>query len=458
MAKIDFSNFDPAQLKAAQKIAATLKERGFEAVFAGGCVRDALLGRPLHDIDIATSASPDEVERIFCGKTVAVGKSFGIIVVRLDGISFDVATFRADSDYTDGRHPGQVSFVSAEEDAWRRDFTVNALFCDPLQGEVIDYTGGMADLEKRVIRAIGEPEARFAEDHLRMLRAVRFAAVLGFNIDPDTVDAIRVHREWIDTVSAERVASEFTRMLCESPVPSRGLKMLLETGMLKRFLPEVAAYRGVRQPPQFHPEGDVWNHVTQMLDDIPAPRSPELAWAVLLHDIGKPKTFTERFEPRYGCVRIRFINHADVGTGMAREILLRLKMPTAFIDTVCNVVANHMRFINASEMRGAKLRRFMGTEYFPVLLAVIRLDLLHSNGDLRPWKYLNASYQSYRDRPILPEPIVKGRDLIAWGVPPGKKMGGLLTRLYDAQLEGKIDSPESAKAFLEKNGLLDYNA
>jgi poly(A) polymerase len=363
-----------------------------------------------------------------------------------------VATFRTDGEYHDHRRPGAVTYATAEGDAARRDFTVNGLFCDPSSGEVTDYVGGVADLEARVIRAIGEPEARFREDHLRMLRAVRFASVLGFEIEAETRQAIARQPEWIRTVSAERIAREFVSLLCESPRPSVGLNLLRETGLLSQFLPEVEALHGVGQPPQFHPEGDVWTHTCLMLDEMAAPREPELALGVLLHDIGKPSTYCEQPCPSGGGVRIRFPNHAPVGAEMAERILLRLRQPSARIEAVKSLVSGHMQFVEAHKMRRAKLRRFLGSVSFTRMLELMRLDILWSNNDFTTWLYLQEAFESFRAEPVLPAPLVRGRDLLAWGVRPGPQMGALLDELYDAQLEGRVRTAEEARAYVEGRG------
>ncbi|MCL2104350.1 MAG: CCA tRNA nucleotidyltransferase [Kiritimatiellaeota bacterium] len=426
-------------MNAARGIARDLTRTGFQAYFAGGCVRDALLGRPLKDVDIATSASPDQVEKLFEGHTVSVGKAFGVILVQRDGFSFDVATFRTDGPYTDGRHPEGVCFATPEHDAQRRDFTVNGLFRDPESGQVIDFVGGLADLDARVIRAIGDPEARFREDHLRMLRAVRFSAVLGFRLDDGTREAIARHAGWIKRVSAERVATELVRMLCESPRPSAALDLLLETGLLAQVLPEVLALRGVEQPPQYHPEGDVWTHTCLMLDDLPTPRDPDLTLGVLFHDIGKPAAFCVAPDDTTGQLRIRFPCHASIGVRMTKSILTRLKFPTERIETVSALVSEHMHFVDAQNMRRAKLRRFLGGPHFPKMLELVRLDIKHSNGDFSTWDFLKSQYDAFTDEPVLPEPKIRGRDLLALGIPPGPPMGKLLAELYDAQLEGRFD-------------------
>jgi len=446
--KAGFQSRDAALVATAREVAAALARAGHRALFAGGCVRDALLGRALKDVDIATSATPDQVEAIFPGQTVAVGKAFGVVLVLRGGFQFDVATFRADGAYADGRHPEGVTFAAAAEDAQRRDFTVNGLFCEPESGEVIDFVGGLADLDSRVIRAIGEPAVRFREDHLRMLRAVRFASVLGFEIEPATRAALAAHAADIRRVSAERVAAEFIRLLCESPRPSVGLDLLRETGLLAHFLPEIEALHGTAQPPEYHPEGDVWTHTCRMLDELPAPREPELALGVLLHDVGKPATYCEQRDAETGSTRIRFPNHAPVGAELAQAILLRLKQPTTRVEAVEALVAGHMQFVEATKMRRAKLRRFLGSANFSRLLELMRLDILHSNNDFATWRFLKEAYEAFQTEPVLPEPLVRGRDLIAWGMRSGPEMGALLNELYDAQIEGRLTSLDQARAWL----------
>ena len=443
-----FKRCDEAMLRAARAVAERLVAAGHEALFAGGCVRDAWLGRPFKDIDIATSATPDQVEAIFAGHTVAVGKAFGVVLVLRDGYTFDVATFRTDGDYADGRHPDDVHFGTPEDDALRRDFTVNGLFCEPASGVIRDYVGGVPDLKARVIRAIGDPVARFREDHLRMLRAARFASVLDFTLDPATQAAMMAHATWIKWVSAERIASEMTRLLCESPRPSVGLRLLRVTGLLREFLPEVEALYGTEQPPRYHPEGDVWTHTCLMLDDVPAPRDPVLAWSLLLHDIGKPVTFCRKDNAEDDGNQIRFPSHAPVGAAMAEVILKRLKQPTALIEQVKAVVADHMRGADAEKMRPATLRRFMGSPVFPVLLEVMRLDIKHSNKQSAPWLFLKEAFEAFRAEPVLPPPLVMGRDLVAWGIAPGPRVGALLRELYDAQLEGRLTTREEAQAYI----------
>ncbi|MBP5510162.1 MAG: CCA tRNA nucleotidyltransferase [Kiritimatiellae bacterium] len=453
MSRASFKNSRDPQYRAACKVAAVLRDAGYSAFFVGGCVRDALLNRPVHDIDIASSADPDEVERLFAGRTVNVGKSFGIIIVNQDGFFIDVARFRADGGYTDGRHPEGVSFSTPERDAMRRDFTINALFLEPESGEIVDYTGGREDLQNRLVRAIGDPVERFREDHLRMLRAVRFAAVLEFGLEPETRRAVAGHADWIQSVSAERIFKEFTRMLCEAPKPSSGLELLHETGLLRQFLPEVEALRGVLQPPRFHPEGDVWTHTCLMLDGTPAPRSPELAWSLLLHDVGKPATFSVETMPRTGERRIRFKNHAAVGTEITKKILLRMRSSNEFIHHVATVVSCHMSLHTLPQMRSSTVRRYLGMPEFPTLLEVLHLDLLHSTGDVAVWKQLKALFESFQTEPILPPRLVTGNDLLALGYESGPSLGELLRVAYDAQLEGRIRTKEEGLAFLEKGKL-----
>lgn len=437
---------DPSSmLSSARAIARALQEAGHEALFAGGCVRDHLLGRPLKDIDIATSATPDQIEALFHGQTVAVGKSFGVIIVLRDGFSFDVATFRSDGVYTDGRHPESIAYTTAAADAARRDFTINGLFEEPETGSIVDYVNGRADLDAQIIRTIGNPEHRFQEDHLRMFRAIRFASVLGFQLEAATYQSIQQHAEWICSVSAERTSKELLRMLCESSKPSIGLNLLLETGLLAHILPEVAALKDVAQPPKYHPEGDVWTHTLLMVDTLAERRTDtgipyeQLMLGVLLHDIGKPSTSCTAPDSETGELRIRFPNHAPTGATMTQSILERLKLPSSYIDAVIALVAEHMHFVDAQKMRPAKLRRLLGNTYFSASLELMWLDIHHSNKDFSTWHFLKSRYDAYIHEPILPEPLIRGRDLLDRGFKPGPEMGKLLEELYDAQLEGRLD-------------------
>ncbi len=411
-----------------------LSSAGHLALFAGGCVRDSLLGRPVHDIDIATSARPEQVEEVFRGRTIPVGKSFGVVVVKTPHHTFEVATFRADGAYTDGRRPDSIRYANAEADAQRRDFTINGLFFNPLTDERLDYVGGIGDLERGIVRAIGAPAERFAEDRLRMLRAIRFASVLGFDLDPATAEAIREAAPAVRSVSAERIGAEFTRMLVESQRPSRMLEMLHESRLLPVFLPEIEALRGVRQPPEFHPEGDVWTHTCMMLDRLPAPRDPDLAFGVLLHDVGKPRTTLVTAGPD-GSSRIRSPNHAAVGGDMVPDILRRLRQPAARIETVEAMVRRHMTFPTLPQMRKSKQRRFPGAPTFPLDVQLFQLDMACSSGDQTLVANVLALADEYANEPALPPPLVMGRDLVAAGFKPGPGMAPLLQRLYDAQLE-----------------------
>ncbi|MDD2598944.1 MAG: CCA tRNA nucleotidyltransferase [Kiritimatiellae bacterium] len=448
MVKADFSRSDQALLEAASATARKLADAGHTVLFAGGCVRDALCRRPVKDIDIATSARPEEVEAVFKGRSVSVGKAFGVIVVLCGRYQFDVATFRNDGAYIDGRHPEQIHFSCPEEDAQRRDFTINGIFCDPFSREIIDYVGGLADIERGIIRAIGSARERLEEDHLRMLRAVRFAAVMEFTIEAQTWQAICALAPRISRVSVERIAKEFVRTLCEAPQPSIALNMLRESGLLVQFLPEVVALYGVEQPPQFHPEGDVWTHTGMMLDGVEAPRDPVLALGILFHDIGKPVTYSYQAHPKTGEKRIRFMCHAEKGVKMTGNIMSRLKLPNSLMVAVQELVGHHMRFIDAHKMRRATLRRLLGLDNIHHLLELNRLDSLCSNGDLSGWEFAVDQFEALKDEPALPPPLVTGRILIEWGFKPGPQMGLLLKKLYDAQLEGQLTTLEHARKML----------
>ncbi|MDA3925799.1 MAG: CCA tRNA nucleotidyltransferase [Kiritimatiellae bacterium] len=445
--KVNFDKSNQDLVAAARKVAQSLQEAGYEALFAGGCVRDALCGRALKDVDIATSALPEQVEQLFAGRTVSIGKSFGVILVLEGKYQFDVASFRSDGAYVNGRHPEKIHFCCAEEDSLRRDFTINGLFSEPHSGRVIDYVGGLDDLKRGVVRAIGCAQDRFEEDSLRMLRAVRFASVMQFEIEQETWQAVCRMSSKISRVSIERITNEVVRMICEAPKPSIALNMLRESGMLAEFLPEVLSLYGVAQPPQFHPEGDVWTHTCMMLDGVEAPRDPILALGILFHDIGKPSTYSYGPHPKSGEVRIRFMGHADVGVPMTGKILTRLKLPNALIDAVKELVGHHMRFIDAQKMRKSTLRRLLGLENIDNLLILNKQDTLCSNGDLSGWEFLVDQYNGFQSEPALPPPLVNGKTLMQWGMKPGPKMGKLLKKLYNAQLEGDISSLEEAKKF-----------
>jgi poly(A) polymerase len=445
-------------------IVRALREHGHEAYVVGGCVRDQLLGRPPKDWDIATSAHPEQIEAIF-PHTIGVGRSFGVILVLLNHREFEVATFRGEGEYSDGRHPDQIHFTDAAEDALRRDFTINALFYDPEQECVLDFVGGVADLEAGHLRTVGNPVERFTEDRLRLLRAVRFAARTGFVLDDDTRNAIRQMAPQVVSVSAERQAEELSRMLSEGTAHV-AFSLLEETGLLEQVLPEVARFRGVEQPPQFHPEGDVWQHTLLMLDyldgtmnrSLDAPGEEPfvqdnlvvfpskshrriLAWAVLLHDLGKPDTIEFRD-------RIRFNGHDRVGADLSSQLLRRLRQSNHLIAAVHALVNRHMRFCTLPKMREAKRRRLLQDPLFALHLELHRIDCLGSHGKLRVYDYALQKWQEERERPPVTRPPLSGHDLIELGYTPGPRMRELLDALRDAALEGEIDGPDEARAWV----------
>ncbi len=407
---------------------------GFTAMFAGGAVRDKLLGRTPKDYDIATNALPEQIEELF-EKTVAVGKAFGVIMVVQNGIETEVATFREDVGYQDGRRPDSVHFCGAEEDAKRRDFTINGMFSDPLTDEVIDYVDGKADLEKKVIRAIGDPERRFTEDHLRMLRAVRFAHTLGFTIDPATRAAIQNHVADLAKISVERIENEFSRTLVESIRPGDALRELVDLGLMEYIIPEALPMIGQEQPPEYHPEGDVFEHTVLMLNLMKNP-TRELAYTVLLHDVGKPDTAFQAED------RLRFHGHDRKSAEMAKEILKRLKLPTKEMKQILIAIKGHMRFKDVPKMNKSTLRKLMGAETFDLELELHRVDCEGSHGLLDNYDFLLEKAEEMANEPVLPERWVSGKDLIDLGVPPGPRIGELLKQAYDAQLEGRFESRE----------------
>jgi putative nucleotidyltransferase with HDIG domain len=427
----------------ATKLVRRLRESGFIAYFAGGCVRDALLRKQPKDIDIATDAEPDDVQQMFA-RTVAVGAKFGVVRVLEGGFEFEVATFRSDGVYLDGRRPVSVTFSSPEEDAKRRDFTINGMFYDPLADQVVDFVGGKADLEHRLVRAIGNPDERFSEDHLRLLRAVRFAAALDFEIEPATWTAITEKAEQIRTVSHERIRDELVKIMAD-PHRVRGLDLLDQSGLLKNVLPEVSRMHGCEQPPQFHPEGDVYVHTRLMLSLLPADASPLLVLSVLLHDIGKPVTYSFDEVDQ----RIRFNGHDQVGADMATEIMSRLRFSNEGIDTVVEAIRNHMVFKDTPNMRPAKLRRFMGRQNFPLELELHRVDCLGSHGDLQTYDLLVDKQREFENEPIIPPPLLTGRDLIVLGLKPGPRFGEILEAVQTAQLDGEIKDRAGALRLLQ---------
>jgi poly(A) polymerase len=404
-------------------------------------VRDQLLGREPQDYDVATSARPEQIEALF-PHTIPVGRQFGVILVHEAGADFQVATFRSESDYADGRHPARVEFADAEADARRRDFTVNGLFFDPIRGRVHDWVGGEADLRAKVIRTIGDPAERFAEDHLRLLRAVRLAAQLGFELEPATFAAVRRHAEDIRRVSAERVREELIRLF-RPPHAGRGLRLLQESGLLAQILPEVEATVGCEQPPEFHPEGTVFTHLGLMLDRLP-PDAPELLpWAVLLHDVGKPPTFSRDADTG----RVRFNEHDKVGAETAQQILERLRFPRKQIEELCLCVRHHMQFKDAQRMRKSTVRRMLLRPTFPLELELHRLDCLGSHGKLDNHQFLTAAAADLARQPQIRPPLLTGRDLIGIGMKPGPAMGRLLAEIREKQLADELTTPEAARTF-----------
>ena len=425
----------------AHEVASTLRAAGYQAYYVGGCVRDRLLGLPLHDRDITTDATPEAVRALF-PEAVEVGAHFGVVLIRRGGEELQVATFRSEGAYLDGRHPGQVRFeTDARADVRRRDFTINALLEDPFTGEITDYTGGVADLEARRIRAIGDPEARFEEDHLRMLRAVRFAARLGFEIHPDTMKAMQRLAPAIEGISVERIRDEVSRILTEGGA-RRGFELLDESGLLAVILPEAARMKGVEQPPDFHPEGDVWVHTLGLLEQLRNP-SIELALAALLHDVGKPVTQT--FQDR-----IRFSGHDRAGAALAREILTRLRYANEVVENVVSMVAQHMRFKDAPQMAEATFKRFVRQPLFEELLELHRLDLLGGQRPLYNHETVRARRDGMGPEELRPRALLNGRDLIGMGYAPGPRFAVVLQALEDEQLEGRITKREEAERFVRR--------
>ncbi len=414
-----------------------LVENGFRAVFAGGCVRDFLMGQLPDDIDIATDATPDQVLPLF-EKASLVGASFGVVKVAQPPYQFDVATFRVEGPYHDGRHPSAVRFATEEEDAHRRDFTINGMFYDPVANELLDYVGGQTDLEKRVVRAIGDPDKRFDEDKLRMIRAVRFAARDSFVLDPATLDACRRRAPEILHTSWERIGIELARILTQGNA-HRGIALLDETGLLDRVLPEVAALRGIEQPTG-HPEGDAYVHTLLMLE-LMGERPIEVALGALLHDIGKAPTLQH-------ADRIRFPSHCKVGAEMAREVCTRLRYPKRLGQTVAAIVREHMRFKDAKNMRQSTLKRFLREPYFAQLLEVHRLDCLASHGDLSAWEFCTEQLANLPEEETRHQQLITGKDLIALGYTPGPQFKTILAAVEDAWLEGTVRSSDDARQFV----------
>jgi poly(A) polymerase len=426
----------------ATAIIQTLRQQGFQAYMVGGCVRDQLLGREPKDYDVATSATPEQVMSIF-PETYAVGAQFGVVLVPGAEGDVEVATFRSDVGYSDGRHPDEVRFSQKpQEDVARRDFTINGMLLDPVSNQVLDFVGGRKDLEAKIIRTIGNPRQRFAEDKLRMLRAVRFAARFGYTIEPDTFAAIEDLESEIQVVSCERVRDELTRMLTEGHA-ARAFQLLDESGLLPEVLPEISAMKGVEQPPQFHPEGDVFAHTLLLLENLPTPCSPALAWGALLHDVGKPPTF------RVAPDRIRFDGHVEVGVKMAEEICRRLRFSTGETEQVLALIDNHMRFGQATRMKESTLKKFLRMPHFDEHMSLHRADCLASHGDLSTYEFAQEKLASIPPETMRPSPLVSGDDLINAGYVPGPRFREILSAVEDAQLEGRLASRDTALAFVK---------
>jgi poly(A) polymerase len=425
-------------------VVAQLQRAGHTAYLAGGCVRDHLRGAEAKDCDIATSAPPDDVQRLFAGRvTGLVGKSFAVVRVREGGEEFEIAMFRKDGAYLDGRHPDSVSPATPEEDAQRRDFTVNGLFYDPVAQRLIDYVGGEADLRAGILRAIGNPADRFREDHLRLLRAVRFAARFGFRIEPKTWEAVRADAALIRTVSADRIRDELNKIFTVSK-PEKGLDLLDQSGLLAEVLPDIAALHGVEQPPQFHPEGDVFEHTRLMLTKIKEPNL-DLALGVLFHDVGKkPTSKTDENG------RIRFNEHESVGAEMAERIMTDLRYDNKTIHKVRELVQHHMQFKDVPHMKTSTLKKMMARPTFPDELELHRIDCDSSHGDLKHWEYLQRLVETMPPEQINPPPLISGHDLIAMGVLPGKMMGRILDAVKIAQLEGAVQTRHEALTLARK--------
>jgi len=425
----------------ALKIVKTLRNNGYEAFFVGGSVRDLLLKKSPKDFDIATNATPKEVSALF-NKTVAVGAKFGVMIVILEGKNFEVATFRADRGYQDGRHPTGVRFTDAKEDALRRDFTVNGLFYDPIRRQVMDWVNGEKDLKKKMIRAIGDPNKRFAEDKLRLLRAVRFASVLGFRIEPKTFSALKKLAPNIHEVSQERVRDELVKMFT-GPNPGLALELLDKAGLLKEVLPEVYRMKGVQQPREFHPEGDVFVHTKLLLARLKKP-SVVLAFACLLHDVGKPGTYQRRD-------RIRFNGHDRVGAQISGKILDRLRFSNDLKEKIVACVEGHMRFKDARQMKESTLKRFFQRETFGIELEQHRVDCLASYGDLTNWRFLKKKMKSLSRAQIKPAPLFSGTDLLKIGYREGPLIGKILRAVEESQLEGILNHKNQALEWVKRN-------
>jgi putative nucleotidyltransferase with HDIG domain len=429
---------------AAAEIVVRLRAAGHQAYFVGGCVRDLLMGREPKDFDVATSAVPDQVLALF-ERTFSVGAHFGVVLVSTGEIVTEVATFRSDGVYSDGRHPDAVRFAAtAEEDVKRRDFTINGMMLDPLDDSVLDLVGGRKDLELGLVRAIGDSTLRFTEDKLRMLRGVRFAARFAFDLEPSTQGAIQQLAPLVNQVSRERVRDELTLMLTGGQA-RRAFELLDSTGLLAQVLPEVVKMKGVEQPPQYHPEGDVWVHTLMLLAGLPAGCPAPLAWGALLHDVGKPATF------RVAPDRIRFDGHVEAGIRIAEEICRRLRLPNYETEQILLLIANHMRFADVQKMKESTLKRFFRLKEFDQHLDLHRLDCLASHGSLALYDFARERFETLPVEQVRPALLLTGKDLIEAGYKPGPLFSAMLTMAEDAQLDGAINSKDDALSLVEKH-------
>jgi len=426
----------------AVRIVRRLSEAGHSALFAGGCVRDMLRDEEPHDYDVATDATPEEVQALF-ERTLAVGSQFGVIIVLLGEDQFEVATFRTEEGYSDGRRPDAVHFADAEDDAERRDFTINGIFYDPIEQKVLDFVGGQEDLKAGIVRAVGDPSLRFGEDALRMLRAVRFSARFGFPIEGGTLAALRAHAPAIRRISAERIREELAKLLT-GPNRGSGLIMLRDTGLLQHILPEIVAMDGCEQPEEYHPEGDVFVHTCTSLDLAEAP-SVELAFGILLHDVGKPVTRTEAAD------RTRFHRHDKAGADLARAICERLRFSTAQTEAIVDLVASHMKFMHVEDMRLSTLKRLLRKPDIDEHIELFRVDCLASHGKLDKHAFCRAKLDTLKEEEIHPPRLLSGHDLIDLGYQPGPLFTEILDRVEDSQLEGEMKTRDEALALVRRD-------
>ena len=435
---------DHAHRLHAREIIHRLRESGHEAYFVGGCVRDFILNQTSSDYDIVTSARPEEVMKLF-PRTVAIGAKFGVVAVIIDNHPFEVATFRSDDVYEDGRHPSRIHYSTAREDVFRRDFTINGLLMDPDTGAIIDYVNGRLDIDNKIVRTIGDPEKRFREDYLRLLRAVRFAANLHFDLEPATQDAVKREASNIRHISVERIREELNKILTRGGA-RRGFELMMQTDILQNILPEICRLKGVEQPPRFHPEGDVWQHTLKMLELLPADGEREknicLAWGTLLHDVGKALT---RSEDEKG---VHFYGHVQQGEIIADTIMQRLKFSRMQRETVVNLIRQHMVFMNVRKMRPGRLKRFLRMPDFDLHLELHRLDCLASHGMLDNYEFCLEQMKILALDDLHPPRLLTGNDLIAMGFTPGKIIKDILLAVEEEQLEGRIQSAEQAKNYV----------